>query len=380
MPELRYYYVDMWITKGKKILVLAPMADLTDQPFCRICREVSMESCHSECNEESAPLNLGRSFAVAQDDKTRFVIFSEMVSSEAIVRGNIKTLKMCEFDPIEKPFVIQLFGSTPDTIAKAAKIVVDKYHPDGIDINMGCPVPKITGKNLAGAALMKDHDRAVEIIKELKEINSGVPISVKTRLGWGRDDEILEFAPKLEAAGADVISIHGRTKTQGYTGEANWARIAEVKKMLKIPVLANGDIKDAEDIKRCLEITGADGVMIGRGALGNPWIFRKSVIFTPQLSSLRKQGSCVVNLDPCFRRDDRTPPLEQLIKVVLRHAELHVAHYGEQYGLTTFRKHLLYYFRSSRIKGVMNLKKPRIQLAQVKDLAELKNILLTYYK
>jgi|SRR3989338_1690853 len=344
MPELLYYYVDMWITKGKKIVALAPMADLTDQPFCRICREVS-----------------------GQD----FVVFSEMISSEAIVRGNVKTLKMCEFAASERPFVIQLFGSTPDVIAKAAKIVVDKYHPDGVDINMGCPVPKITGKNLAGAALMKDHDRAVAIVKKLKEINLSVPVSVKTRLGWGSDDEILEFAPKLEAAGVDAISIHGRTKTQGYTGEANWSRIAEVKRMLKIPVLANGDIKNAEDIKRCLEITGADGVMIGRGALGNPWIFGQFCHPGPgsgiQLSTQR--------LDPRFHGDDSMSPIKNLISVVLRHAKLHIAHYGEQYGLVTFRKHLLYYFKGECVKEVKELKKLRVRLAQLKDLAELKNIL-----
>ena len=121
---------------------------------------------------------------------------------------------------------------------------------------------------------MKDHERAMEIIRELKAANLGVPVSVKTRLGWSKDDEILEFAQKLEQAGADAITIHGRTKKQGYSGTANWERIKEVKKLVSIPVIANGDIHSQEDIARCLEITGADGVMIGSGA-GNPWIFSK---------------------------------------------------------------------------------------------------------
>lgn len=337
----------MWITKGQKLIALAPMADMTDQPFCRVCREVVGEPRHSEVQPKN-PLNseIKGSFANAQDDKTNFVIFSEMVSSEAIVRGNVKTLKMCEFVESEKPFVLQLFGASPETITKAAKIVVERFHPDGIDINMGCPVPKITGKNLAGAALMKDPERAVEIVKKLKEANLGVPVSVKTRLGWGKDNEILEFALKLENAGVDAITIHGRTKTQGYTGEANWQRIAEVKKLLKIPVLANGDIKDSEDIKKCFEITGADGVMIGRGALGNPWIF-------------------------C----DCVPDLSELKKTVLRHAELHLEHYGVENGLTTFRKHLLCYFKGERVKEITELKKLRNLLVKVSNLEELDNVL-----
>lgn len=308
-----------WIKNKKPIIALAPMADMTDSPFCRVCREV-----------------------VGKD----FVIFREMVSAEAIIRGSVKTLKMCEFEEIERPIVIQIFGSDPDKMAQAAKIVVEKYHPDGIDINMGCPVPKITKKNLAGASLMRDHERAVNIVKALKNANLGVPVSVKTRLGWGSDDEILEFAPKLEQAGVDLISIHGRTKVQGYSGKANWQRIGEVKKLVKIPVLANGDINSVEDIEECLKITGADGVMIGRGALGNPWIFLK-------------------NKELGIKNNVR-----ELKHIILRHAELHIAHYGEKFGLKTFRKHLLLYFKG--IPGMKDLKK---ELVKVNTMEDLKNIL-----
>ncbi len=269
-----------------------------------------------------------------------------MVSAEAIIRGSAKTLKMCEFEEVERPIVIQIFGSDPDKMAQAAKIVVAKYHPDGIDINMGCPVPKITNKNLAGASLMRDHERAVNIVKALKNANLGVPVSIKTRLGWGSDDDILEFAPKLEQAGADLISVHGRTKVQGYSGKANWERIGEVKKLVKIPVLANGDINSAEDIEECLKITGADGVMIGRGALGNPWIFLK-------------------NKELGIKNNVR-----ELKHIILRHAELHIAHYGEKFGLKTFRKHLLLYFKG--ISGMKDLKK---ELVKVNTIEDLKNIL-----
>ncbi|MFZ2189791.1 MAG: tRNA-dihydrouridine synthase [Candidatus Magasanikiibacteriota bacterium] len=322
-----------WFDKVNKqpILALAPMADMTDSPFCRVCREV-------ERGEEK-----GKS--------ANFVVFREMVSAEAIVRGNEKTLRMCEFDEIEPPIVWQLFGNNSEVITRAAVIIKERFLPAssadrnelfGIDINMGCPVPKIAGKSNSGASLMKDHDRAVEIVKALKSANLGVPVSVKTRLGWTKDDEILEFAQKLEQAGVDAISIHGRTKKQGYSGTANWERIGEVKKLVKIPVIANGDINSSEDIKRCLEITGADGVMIGRGALGNPWL---------------------------LSRYPDNPDIQMVKDVVLRHAELHLAHYGEK-SMTTFRKHLLCYF-----KNIPGSKELRMQLVKVSTLGELQEIL-----
>jgi tRNA-dihydrouridine synthase B len=265
-----------------------------------------------------------------------------MVSAEAIVRGNEKTLKMCAFEENERPLITQIFGGSPASIVRAAQIIVEKFHPNGIDINMGCPVPKIAAKNLAGAALMKDHDRAVKIVKELKAANLGVSVSVKTRLGWSKEDEILEFAPKLEEAGVDFITIHGRTKVQGYTGKANWEMIGQAKARVKIPVIANGDINES-NFKECLEITKADGIMIGRAALGNPWVF--AGISKEQLT------------------------INKVIETVLRHAELHLAHYGSN-SMVTFRKILAFYF-----KGLPNTKEIRQELVKVNDLNELKVIL-----
>ncbi|MFA7314700.1 MAG: tRNA-dihydrouridine synthase [Candidatus Magasanikbacteria bacterium] len=307
----------MWYKQNKKpILALAPMADMTDWPFCQICRKVSGED---------------------------FVIFREMVSSEAIVRTNEKTLKMCEFDSNERPIIQQIFGAYPEVVLKAAELIVKNYKPDGIDVNMGCPVPKIAGKADCGAALLKDPERAVNIVKALKKANLGVTISVKTRLGWTDNDDILKFAPMLEEAGIDFISIHGRTRQEGYTGIADWVKIAQVKKLVSIPVFANGDIKNQSDIKRCLEITGADGVMIGRGALGNPWIFAGI--------------------------DKEDIPLEELKKIVIEHAKLHIEHYGEK-AITTFRKHLAYYF-----KGIPGMKDIRSELVRVVNIEELENII-----
>ena len=304
------------------------MADLTDGPFCRVCREVAGD---------------------------RFVIFREMVSAEAIVRGNEKTLKMCELEEIERPIVLQLFGSSPEIIAEAAGIITERFLTPlgvrndntvigGIDINMGCPVPKIASRGHAGADLMRDPERAVQIVKALKKACLGVPISVKTRLGWASEDEILRFAPLLEQAGADALTIHGRTKKQCYSGQANWEAIGRVVKLLSIPVIANGDIKSAEDIKKCLEVTGADGVMIGRAALGNPWLLSGF----PDNPDLR---------------------MSELKRVVMRHAELHLERYGDG-GMRTFRKHLLYYFKG--FDGVVELRR---KLTRVETMGELKQIL-----
>jgi nifR3 family TIM-barrel protein len=305
----------------KPLIALAPMADYTDQPFSLLCREIFGHD---------------------------FIIFREMVSSEAIVRNNEKTLKMCAVNKKESPVIIQICGDKPATMAAAAKIITDKYSPDGIDINMGCPVPKITRKTKAGAALMRYPELAVEIIEAIKAEKLGVPLSVKTRLGWDEDDEVLSFALQLEKAGIDRITIHGRTKVQGYSGKANWSRIAEVKRVLKIPVIANGDILAPNDIKECLKVTGADGVMIGRGALGNPWILAGSPV--DQIS------------------------IGELLPVVRRHADLHVKHYGER-GMITFRKHLLWYFHGNRIVGLREIKKIRASLARVSSLGQLDEVL-----
>jgi len=339
-----------WTELPKPIYTLAPMADYTDSPFCRVCREVENYQAHKVTDQP-------------------FVIFREMVSAEAIVRGNEKTLKMCEFEEIERPIVLQLFGSKPEVIVEAARILLGKGntsrppaggHPSlegisGIDINMGCPVPKIAGKAQSGAYLMKDHERAVEIVKALKMANLGLPISVKTRLGWSKKEDILEFAPKLEQAGADAITLHGRTKTQGYSGVADWEMIGRVKNetKIKIPIIANGDIK-LENAKECLEITHADGLMIGRGALGRPWIFQQFPISLPR----RQAGN--------FQFPNT---IDEIKKIVLRHAQLHIEYYGSD-SMVTFRKHLLWYF-----KNLPHSKALRQELVKVKTMDELKKLL-----
>jgi tRNA-dihydrouridine synthase B len=314
-----------WKNLPRPIVALSPMADMTDSAFCRVVRQVN-EDWHGP----------------------ETVMFREMVSSEAVVRGNEKTLGMTGFDPVERPLVQQLFGSEPDTMAEAARQVEAEHHPDGFDINMGCPVYKIV-HNFNGAALMKEPERATEIIRKMKAAVS-VPVSVKIRTGWSDPTECLAFAKVVEEAGASLLTVHGRTKTQGYSGTSDWNRIAEVKKLVSIPVLCNGDAHTAPLVVKALEVSGCDGVLVARGALGNPWIFA--------------QVDDLLNGRPM-----REVSLEERVRVVKMHAQFHVEQYGDQ-SLRTFRKHLSWYF-----KGQPGAKLVRERLMQVSTISELSAIL-----
>src|SRR3989344_4188065 len=219
MIQKNVWIQDILKKKGR-ILALSPMADMTDSPFCQIVRQIGGAD----------------------------IVFREMVSSEAIVRENQKTLGMTDFVEGERPIVQQIFGADPFTMAKAAAIVMEHANPEGIDINMGCPVYKITS-NFNGCALMKEPERAAAIIREMKRaVRESVPISVKIRLGWSNPDDFKTFIPVIEEAGADLITIHGRTKAQGYSGISDWERIAEAKKIARGPLLANGDIHESHQV------------------------------------------------------------------------------------------------------------------------------------
>lgn len=317
----------MWIqdilAKNKKILALSPMADMTDSAFCQIVRRIGGAD----------------------------IVFREMVSSEAIVRENKKTLGMTDFVPEERPIVQQIFGADPLTMARAAAIVMEHAQPEGIDINMGCPVYKITS-NFNGCALMKEPERAAAIIREMKQALGETPLSVKIRLGWSDPDDFKSFIPVIEEAGAELITIHGRTKAQGYSGKSDWGRIAEAKKIARVPILANGDIHEPHQVKEALDVTGADGVLIARGALGNPWFFK--------LANSERQT---------------TVSFEERIKVVLEHAQLHCEQYGER-GIVSFRKHLSWYFKTNKIGfEIPGIKEFRERLVRVSTLWDIEKIL-----
>ena len=273
-----------------------------------------------------------------------------MVSSVALVRGNPKTHRMCEIADEERPIVQQIFGSDPATMAEAARIVADRFRPYGIDINMGCPATKIVS-NFDGSSLMRDPELAAKIVRAVKSAVP-IPVSVKTRLGWSDPNDILEFVKVLEDAGADLITIHGRTKSQGYSGKADWDRVGEARKNTSLPVFVNGDIDSVETARDAMSRSGADGVMIGRGALGNPWIFGR-------LTRGLKDG-----IDP-------GPPSDaERIATVLRHAKLHVEWCGEK-GLVTLRKHLPWYF-----KGETRFKDLRSALVRVSTIEEVEKLFL----
>ncbi|MDO8499358.1 MAG: tRNA-dihydrouridine synthase family protein [bacterium] len=311
----------LWTNK-KPIIALAPMADMTDMPFCQISRKIAGDN---------------------------FIIFREMVSAEALDRESEKTLEMCKFLPLERPLITQFFGSTPEVVARVVARIADRFKPDGVDINMGCPVQKIAGKCGAGSALIKNPLVAAKIIESIKNlVGDSVPVSVKTRLGWSDPEDILKFGPLLQSAGADAITVHGRTREQGYSGVADWNMIARLREKISIPLIANGDIRTAEDMKKCLAVTGADGVMMGRAALGDPWIFI-----------------------------GREPTLVELKATVLEHARLHLERYGPT-SLTTFRKHLVHYFKKDRIPSRISKPEFRSALVNIKTLQELESVLSVF--
>ncbi len=299
------------------------MADMTDSPFCRIAKEFGWP-----------------------------VVFREMVSSEALVRESAKTLHMAAFHEEERPLIQQIFGKDPLIMARAAEIIEKNFAPDGIDINMGCPVYKIVS-DFNGACLMKDPARATAIVREMKKAVQA-PISVKIRLGWSDPTECLDFVKQLEEAGAELITIHGRTRAQGYSGVADWEMVGRAKQQVSIPVLCNGDIHTPEKVFEALKISGCDGALIARGALGCPWFYQ-------HYAEIRDTGVRQTEITPAFRAD-----------VVLRHAQLHMAEYGPR-GITTFRKHLSWYF-----KGIEGIKSFRTELMQVNSMERLQELLAQF--
>ena len=278
-------------------LILAPMAGVTDLAFRTVCRE------------------LGAGCTV-----------TEMISAKALCFQDKKTLRIMELGPDEHPAAVQLFGSEADCMAQAAEKVMELVHPDFIDLNMGCPVPKVAN-NGDGSALMKDPDKAMKIVEAVGRA-AGCPVTVKTRKGWDKGSvNAVEFAQAMESAGAAAVAVHARTKTQMYAGRADWDILREVKKALRVPLIANGDVFEPEDVPHILRYTGADAVMIGRGAFGNPWLFQRG------LAAL--QGEEVPPL----------PPLRERMEVALRQIELAKAQKGEKIACLEARKQYAWYLR-----------------------------------
>jgi tRNA-dihydrouridine synthase B len=284
--------------KLRNNVFLAPMAGITDLPFRTVVR----------------------SFGCG-------LAFTEMVSASGLIRRTEKTFRYLASSPADRPLGVQLFGCDPDTMANAVKVAVDR-GADLLDVNMGCPVKKVA-KTGSGASLMKDPVRVAAILRAVREASS-LPLTVKIRAGWSaRQVNALEIGQIAEECGVNAVILHPRTADQGFTGLSDWGLIAALKERLRIPVIGSGDIRCPEDAARMLRETGCDGVMVGRGALGNPWIIANI------LSHLAGGGISA-------------PSLAEREETIRRHLALAIDFYDEKIGTRDFRKHLLWYTKGLR--------------------------------
>lgn len=305
----------------KNKVVLAPMAGICNSAFRRIIKEMG-------CG----------------------LIVSEMVSDKAIYYGSKKTIDMLYMKDEERPISQQIFGSDKETFVYAAKYIYENMKPDIIDINMGCPVLKVSVKAQAGSALLKSPEKVFEIVKAVVE-SVPIPVTVKIRSGWDEKSiNAVEIAKICEKAGASAITVHPRTRAQGYSGQANWDIIRQVKENVTIPVIGNGDIKSCYDAKRMLLETNCDMVMIGRAVLGNPWLIKQTIDYLDY------------NIEP-----SKITYLDRL-NMISKHIDYLLENNSERITLLQMRSHVLWY-----LKGInSNLKK---QIMEVKTVLEFKELL-----
>jgi len=322
-------------------VVLAPMAGITNAAYRQLCRE------------QGAGLYV-----------------CEMITSRGLVERDAKTLAMLQFDPGERVRSVQLYGVDPQVMAEATRILITDHRVGHVDLNFGCPVPKVTRKG-GGAALPYKRDRLAMILRATVRAAEpyGVPVTIKTRIGIDTDHQTFLDAGRIaEDAGGAAIALHGRTAQQAYSGEADWTAIAALKGAVSIPVLGNGDIWEAADALRMVAETGVDGVVIGRGCLGRPWLFRD---LADAFSSAGTGGSAGVVPPLRESRDTRTlPSLGEVAATVRRHAELLVALSDEASGCADLRKHMAWYFKGFPVGGEL-----RRRLAMIDSLGALDGLL-----
>ena len=275
------------------------------------------------------------------------LIVAEMVSDKAITYGNKKTIDMLYMEDVERPLAQQIFGSDKESFVEAAKYIYENMKPDIIDINMGCPVPKVAVRAQAGSALLKDVDKIYDIVSAVVKAVP-IPVTVKIRSGWdNKHINAVEVAKIIEKAGASAICVHPRTRSQGYSGKADWNIIKQVKSVVSIPVIGNGDVKSPMDAKSMLDETGCDAVMIGRGVLGNPWLIK----------------NCINYLDG---KDIITVTVEDRIDMCLKHLEYLESLKNEKLACLEIRNHIGWYFKG--IKSSNELKNKVYKTTNIHDI------------
>lgn len=310
---------------GKYPIFLAPMEDVTDLGFRLLCKRFGVD-----------------------------MVYTEFVSSDALIRRVNKTMAKLELDNKERPVAIQIYGREVDAMTEAAKIV-EEMNPDIIDINFGCPVKKVAGKG-AGSGLLKTPEKMVEITKAVVEAVK-LPVTIKTRLGWDDNSKIIvDLAEQIQDVGAQAITIHGRTRAQMYTGHADWSLIGEVKKnpRMKIPIIGNGDLQTPDDCKARFEETGVDAIMVGRASIGCPWIFEEMKHFLLNNEYLPRQDFAYY-----------TNILKELLL-------LNVEKNGERGGIIHTRRHLA---ATPLYKGINDFKRTRIEMLRAENVGELLQIM-----
>jgi tRNA-dihydrouridine synthase B len=310
-------------------IFLAPMAGITDHPYRVLCREMGAG-----------------------------VVFTEFVSANGIIRENMKTMELIRFSEKERPIGIQLFGELPDVVGKSAKLVYEMLKPDIIDINYGCPVPKVT-KRGAGSAALKDLCLMDEITHSVVESVPEIPVTVKMRSGWDEEHIVsTEAGIRMEKIGVSAITLHPRTTKQQFSGKSNWNLIKELKNEVNIPIIGNGDVQTRDDYKKMKDQTRCDGVMIGRGALGNPWIFKS--IFSNNKDEIKS------NVD-----------ILEIIRISKRHFKMMEAYYSPHICINHTKKHFSWYFKG--FDGAAKWRKIFMNIQHISEINIILNKMEDYF-